>query len=54
MLSWKLLLGAILGAFLVKESEGANRLYESVRTKIVASVKTLGAQPDQEEMPTSE
>lgn len=39
MWPWRLLIGAIGGAIVVKESKNVDRLYDSVRQKIVKALK---------------
>ena len=41
MLPWRVLLGAVLGAVLVKESRKANRMYDAVRAKAMAMLDKL-------------
>ncbi len=40
MFLWKLIISTVLGAVLVKEWEKASRLYDSVRTKTSAGLRT--------------
>jgi len=40
MFFWKLIIGAVLGAVLVKEWEKVGRLYDLARTKITAGMRT--------------
>jgi len=41
MLPWKVLLGIVAGAVLVKEWKRADRLYESARVKLSTAAKKL-------------
>ena len=54
MLLCRILLGAALGAVLVKESSGASRLYDSVRTEIMALLDALRPKPKQNEDPVGD
>jgi hypothetical protein len=45
MYFWKFIIGAVAGAALVKESEKAGSLYDSIRGKLVAALKKIQEKP---------
>jgi hypothetical protein len=54
MFTWRILLGAVLGAILVKESRRASGAYDSVRAKVLASLDKLRTKPTQNSIPTGD
>jgi len=54
MMDWKVILGVIIGAVLVKESNSADRFYDSTRARIVASLIKLRARSKKNNTPPEE
>jgi hypothetical protein len=51
---WRLIVGIILGAVIVKESHRASGAYDSVRAKVLASLDKLRTKPTQNSIPTGD